>query len=79
MRELAETVVRLTGSKSKIVHAPKRDEDPRHRRPSLRRAQELLHWAPNTPLEVGLAKTIDHFEQQIRRGSGSQPCATLAS
>lgn len=78
MRELAETVVRLTGSKSKIVHTPKRDDDPRHRRPSLRRAQEILQWAPSVPLEAGLAKTIDYFEQQLRRGSGSQLRATPA-
>lgn len=70
MRELAETVVRLTGSRSKIVHSPKRDDDPRHRRPSLRLAQETLHWAPSTPLEAGLAKTIDYFEQQLGQGVG---------
>lgn len=68
MRELAETVVRLTGSRSKIVHSPKRDDDPRHRRPSLRLAQETLHWAPSTPLEAGLAKTIDYFKQQLGQG-----------
>lgn len=70
MRELAETVVRLTGSRSKIVHSPKRDDDPRHRRPSLRLAQETLHWAPSTPLEAGLAKTIDYFKQQLGQGVG---------
>ena len=70
MRELAETVVRLTGSRSKIVHSPKRDDDPRHRRPSLRLARETLHWAPSTPLEAGLAKTIDYFEQQLGQGVG---------
>ena len=70
MRELAETVVRLTGSRSKIIHSPKRDDDPRHRRPSLRLAQETLHWAPSTPLEAGLAKTIDYFEQQLGQGVG---------
>ena len=70
MRELAETVVRLTGSRSKIVHSPKRDDDPRHRRPSLRLAQEALHWAPSTPLEAGLAKTIDYFKQQLGQGVG---------
>lgn len=67
IRELAEAVVRLTGSKSQIVHVAGRDDDPRQRKPSLSLAQQALHWAPTTPLPAGLAKTIDYFDQLLRR------------
>ena len=67
IREFAETVVRLAGSKSKIVHVAKRDDDPRRRQPNLNLARQVLHWAPTTPLPAGLAKTIDYFDQLLRR------------
>ena len=67
IREFAETVVRLAGSKSKIVHVAKRDDDPRRRQPNLDLARQVLHWAPTTPLPAGLAKTIDYFDQLLRR------------
>ena len=67
IRELAEEVVRLTGSKSQIAHVAGRDDDPRRRKPSLSLAQQALDWAPTTPLPAGLAKTIDYFDQLLRR------------
>ena len=67
IREFAETVVRLAGSKSKIVHVARRDDDPRRRQPNLDLARQVLHWAPTTPLPTGLAKTIDYFDQLLRR------------
>ena len=65
IRELAEIVVDLTGSSSRIVHAPLPIDDPKRRRPDISRADELLEWAPTTPLREGLRKTIAHFEQVL--------------
>jgi UDP-glucuronate decarboxylase len=62
IRELAEVVVELTGSASKIVHRPLPEDDPRQRKPDVSKAQELLNWRPSVPLEDGLAKTIAYFD-----------------
>src|SRR6516165_3135151 len=53
MRELAELVIGLTGSRSKIVHRPLPQDDPRQRRPDISRANTELKWAPQTPLRQG--------------------------
>jgi UDP-glucuronate decarboxylase len=63
MRALASLTIDLIGSRSKIVHRPLPQDDPRQRRPDISRAAELLDWAPRTPLRQGLAKTIAYFEQ----------------
>ena len=68
IRELADTVVRLTGSKSRIVHEELPKDDPRRRRPDVTQAEEILGWAPTTPLESGLDKTIDYFVRLFRTG-----------
>jgi UDP-glucuronate decarboxylase len=65
MRELAETILDLTGSHSKIVHHPLPQDDPRQRRPDISRANALLGWAPHTPLRQGLGRTITYFEQLL--------------
>jgi UDP-glucuronate decarboxylase len=61
MLDLAGLVIDLTGSRSKIVHRPLPDNDPRQRRPDISRAQEQLSWTPKTPLRQGLVSTIAHF------------------
>jgi len=62
MLELAEMVIRLTGSKSKIIHQPLPQDDPKQRRPDISLAQEKLRgWAPTVPLEEGLKRTIAYF------------------
>jgi UDP-glucuronate decarboxylase len=71
--ELAEMVLELTGSRSKIVHAARPEDDPRQRRPDISRANEHLHWSPKIPLQEGLTRTIAHFErvladQKVRSG-----------
>jgi UDP-glucuronate decarboxylase len=63
MRELATLTIDLIGSRSKIVHRPLPQDDPRQRRPEISRAAELLGWTPRTPLRQGLEKTIAYFEQ----------------
>ena len=67
IRELATIVIEMTGSKSKIVHKPLPENDPRQRRPDISRAQEFLAWAPHTPLEEGLRRTIGYFEDLLRQ------------
>jgi UDP-glucuronate decarboxylase len=66
IRELAETVINLTGSKSKIVHHPLPEDDPKQRRPNISKAQEALGWQPRIPLREGLKTTIDYFEKVVK-------------
>lgn len=64
--ELAETIIKLTGSSSKIVHKDKAEDDPRRRRPDITRAQLILEWKPRTSLADGLKQTIGYFEALLR-------------
>jgi len=61
MLELAETVIRLTRSKSKLIHLPLPQDDPKQRRPDISVAKRVLDWDPQVNLEAGLARTIDYF------------------
>jgi UDP-glucuronate decarboxylase len=63
MLELAQTVRRLTGSSSNIVHEPLPADDPARRRPDITRAVERLGWKPTIPLEAGLEKTVQYFRE----------------
>ena len=65
MLQLAETVVKLAGSKSKVVHRPLPMDDPRQRQPDITKARELLAWKPATALNAGLVKTIAYFENLL--------------
>ncbi len=60
--DLAETVVRLTGSKSPIVRSDRPADDPNRRRPDVTLARDTLGWTSSTPLEDGLWRTIDYFD-----------------
>jgi UDP-glucuronate decarboxylase len=62
IRELAETVLALTGSRSRILHRPLPVDDPRQRQPDITVAKEELGWSPKVPLEEGLKRTIAYFE-----------------
>jgi UDP-glucuronate decarboxylase len=64
--ELAEKVIKLTRSASKIVYKPLPQDDPKQRRPDISLAEEKLSWKPRIPLEEGLVKTIDYFSQLIK-------------
>ena len=66
IRELAETVIDLTGSSSKLVFQPLPGDDPRQRKPDISLAEKWLHWRPETDLRTGLARTIAYFEQLLR-------------
>jgi len=63
--ELAEKVIRLTGSSSKIVFRPLPSDDPKQRRPDIRLAKEKLGWEPRIPLEEGLRHTIAYFQNLL--------------
>jgi len=67
IRQLAEIVVDITGSTSKIVHRPLPTDDPKQRQPDISEAQELLGWRPTVPLRVGLTKTAAYFEELLAR------------
>lgn len=66
MLELAEKVIRFTGSRSKIVHRPLPQDDPTRRKPVIDLAKKELGWEPKTPLDEGLKKTIQYFDAVLR-------------
>ncbi len=66
MLELAEAVLRLTGSPSRIVFKPLPQDDPRQRRPDIALAKRELGWAPRVELEEGLGRTIDYFRRTLQ-------------
>jgi UDP-glucuronate decarboxylase len=67
IRQLAEIVIDITGSASKIVHRPLPTDDPKQRQPDISEAQELLGWRPTVALRVGLTKTAAYFEELLAR------------
>ncbi|HWM47946.1 MAG TPA: UDP-glucuronic acid decarboxylase family protein [Xanthobacteraceae bacterium] len=66
IRELAELVIELTGSRSRIVHRARPEDDPRQRRPDISMAKDVLGWQPTTSLRDGLTRTIAYFEDLLR-------------
>jgi UDP-glucuronate decarboxylase len=64
---LAQTVLRLTHSKSQIVLKPLPSDDPKQRQPDITLAKELIHWEPTIQLEAGLMKTIGYFREALRK------------
>ena len=64
--ELAEKVIAMTGSRSKLVRKPLPSDDPAQRKPDIRLAKERLDWEPHIQLEEGLKRTIAYFEQQMK-------------
>ena len=71
IKELAELVVKITGSGSKLVYRPLPQDDPMRRRPDISRAQRYLQgWQPTVALEEGLKSTISYFDALLRVTSG---------
>ena len=66
MLQLATIILDLTGSRSRIIHQPLPQDDPRQRQPDITKAQDLLGWKPIVPLKEGLIKTIAYFEDLLR-------------
>ncbi|MEN3747622.1 UDP-glucuronic acid decarboxylase family protein [Sphingomonas sp. HF-S3] len=65
MIELAEAVIRLTGSRSELVYKPLPSDDPRQRKPDIAKAKQVLDWEPRIPLEEGLTSTIAYFDRVL--------------
>jgi len=65
IEEIARTIIRMTGSKSKIVYRPLPTDDPKIRQPDITRARTLLGWEPKVSLEQGLVTTIEYFRTKI--------------
>jgi dTDP-glucose 4,6-dehydratase len=66
IQEIAQTIIKMTGSTSRIVYRPLPTDDPKIRQPDITRARTLLHWEPKVALEEGLVKTIDYFRTKVR-------------
>ena len=65
MLELADIILELTKSKSKIVYRPLPSDDPMQRCPDITKAKELLMWEPTVALREGLVKTIEWFQRTL--------------
>jgi len=71
IRELAETVLQLTGSASQLRHMPLPGDDPRQRKPDVSVAREVLGWDPEVKLEDGLMRTIEYFRSHLAGETGT--------
>jgi UDP-glucuronate decarboxylase len=67
VRELVDLILGMTGSRSRVIHLPLPEDDPKRRRPDISRARALLGWAPTVDLEDGLAETIAWFRRDTAR------------
>jgi len=65
IKDIAETIIKMTGSTSKIIYKPLPTDDPKQRRPDITRARTLLKWEPKVALEEGLVKTIEYFRRKV--------------
>src|SRR3954467_14238259 len=66
IKEIAETIISMTGSKSRLVNRPLPTDDPKQRRPDITRARTLLGWEPKVQLDEGLVKTIEYFRTKVK-------------
>ena len=65
IEDIAKTIIRMTGSKSRIVYKPLPEDDPKVRQPDITRARTLLGWEPKVGLEEGLTKTLEYFRKKV--------------
>jgi UDP-glucuronate decarboxylase len=71
MRQLAELVVEITGSRSRLEQRPLPTDDPRQRQPDIRLARDTLGWTPTIELRQGLQKTVEYFDGLLRSGAAA--------
>ncbi|OGF47743.1 MAG: NAD-dependent dehydratase [Candidatus Firestonebacteria bacterium RIFOXYC2_FULL_39_67] len=64
--DFAKTIIKMTGTKSKIIYKPIPVDDPKQRCPDITKARKLLHWEPKVDLEKGIARTIAYFRTKIK-------------
>jgi dTDP-glucose 4,6-dehydratase len=67
VKELAETILKLTNSKSEIIYKPLPNDDPQQRRPDISKAKEKLNWEPKVHLETGLNTTIEWIKKELSK------------
>jgi dTDP-glucose 4,6-dehydratase len=65
MLQFAEAIVKATGSRSKVVHKPLPQDDPKQRKPDITKAKRILKWEPKVPLAEGMKKTIAYFKKKV--------------
>lgn len=66
IKEIAEKIIEITGSKSKIIYQNLPEDDPTNRKPDITKAKEILNWEPKVELKEGLIKTINYFRKKIK-------------
>jgi dTDP-glucose 4,6-dehydratase len=67
LEEMAQAVIRITGSKSRIVHRPLPTDDPKVRQPDIALARKVLGWEPKVGLASGLRRTVRYFRERLRK------------
>jgi dTDP-glucose 4,6-dehydratase len=67
IREFAEEIIEITGSKSEIIYKKLPDDDPQVRQPDISKAKQILDWMPKVQRHEGLMKTLAYFEEQVGR------------
>jgi dTDP-glucose 4,6-dehydratase len=65
IKEIAETIIRMTGSTSRVIYKPLPTDDPKVRKPDITRARTILGWEPKVPLEQGLESTVTYFRKKL--------------
>jgi UDP-glucuronate decarboxylase len=67
IKDLAELILELTESKSRIVYLPLPQDDPKQRKPDLQLARELINWRPDVSIKDGIQLTIKYFQNHIKK------------
>jgi dTDP-glucose 4,6-dehydratase len=73
VRQIAEMILEISGSQSRIVHEPLPEDDPKQRRPDITRARETLGWEPRVPAKEGLKLTFEWFAQRLSPSEAAPP------
>ena len=66
IKQFAEEIIRITGTKSGIEYKPLPEDDPKVRQPDITRAKEILGWEPKVEFEEGIKQTIEYFKQSLK-------------
>jgi len=67
IKQFAEEIIRITGTKSTIEYKPLPVDDPKVRQPDISRAKQILGWEPRVAFEEGIEKTIEYFKESLKR------------
>ncbi len=71
MLDLAQAVLKLTGSKSQLTFVPLPQDDPKQRCPDIAKAKKILGWTPCVSLETGLTRTIEYYRSELGKDNRS--------